>query len=81
MLTNVNQLGRNLLHRSCMQGNFKIVEVILEFMKQLDLNLDCKDKRQYTAANLAMIRGYPMTNLWKQGMNYEQLSALELDGG
>jgi ankyrin repeat protein len=69
ILKNMSEAGRNLLHRSCLSGNFKIVEVILEFMTRLNLNLNEMDNRGYTAANLAMVLGYPISSVWKSEEN------------
>ena len=66
VLSQKNQLGRNILHFACFKGNYLVAEYLLDVMKGLGISIDQRDNRGYTAANLAMIKGYTDTSLYDQ---------------
>lgn len=58
LMDQTNRLKRNLLHNASFNGNYMVAQYILEVMNDLDINIDKKDQRGYTASNLAMIKGF-----------------------
>lgn len=57
-LKQTNKQGRLLLHAACYSGNYLVAQYLMEKMNDLEVSINLPDSQNYSAANLAMVRGY-----------------------